>query len=239
MFRVHKRFFFRESSQFQSLFNSPAIPCPDPPGSSETNPVVFKEKDITSEAFGHLLWVFYNPQYSIYSATVDIWVQILTLAQKWGFREVESLCVRELEKLAIQPVDKICIYQRFKLDRTLLVESFAKLTARPEPLTLDEGGRLGLETSLQIAQARELSRGLRSGSRSSIQLQDSELHSVIRDVFKLEDEGFFDFATGTTPQPQEQQQQQQQQQQQPHLSSSSTDHANGHSNRKKNSRDGK
>jgi len=127
---------------------------------------------------------------------VDIWVQILTLAQKWGFREVASLCVRELEKLPIQPVDKICIYQRFKLDRTLLLDSFAKLTTRPEPLTLDEGGRLGLETSLQIAQARELSRGPRSGTRSSIQLQDSELHSVIRDVFKLEDDGFFDFGVG-------------------------------------------
>ena len=61
MFRVHKRFFFRESSHFRSLFNSPAIPCPDPPGSSETNPVVFKEKDVTSDAFAHLLWIFYNP----------------------------------------------------------------------------------------------------------------------------------------------------------------------------------
>jgi hypothetical protein len=127
---------------------------------------------------------------------VDNWVQILFLAQKWGFKEVEDLCVRELEALPIQPVEKICIYQRFRLDRTLLVKSFAKLTIRPETLTLDEGGRLGLETSLQIAQARELSRGHRSGSRSSIQLQESELHSVIRDVFKLEDEGFFDFAVG-------------------------------------------
>ncbi len=115
---------------------------------------------------------------------MDIWVQILTLAQKWGFREVASLCVRELEKLPIQPVDKICIYQRFKLDRTLLLDSFAKLTTRPEPLTLDEGGRLGLETSLQIAQARELSRGPRSGTRSSIQLQDSEV-DIVRSILKL------------------------------------------------------
>ena len=128
---------------------------------------------------------------------MDNWVQILFLAQKWGFKEVEALCVRELEALPIQPIEKICIYQRFRLDRTLLVKSFAKLTIRPETLTLDEGGRLGLETSLQIAQARELSRGQRSGSRSSsIQLQESEIHSVIRDVFKLEDDGFFDFGVG-------------------------------------------
>ena len=183
---------------------------------------------------------------------MDNWVQILFLAQKWGFREVESLCVRELENLPIQPVDKICIYQLFKLDRMLLFDSFAKLTTRSEPLTLDEGGRLGLETSLQIARARELSRGPKSGSKSSIQLQDSELNSVIRDVFRLNDEGFFDFEvggsplfyegvadvlyylsskTGSTPHPQEQQQQQQQQQPQP--STSPTDHANGHGKSKK------
>lgn len=39
------------------------IPCRDPPGLSETNPVVFK--DATSEGFEDLLWVFYNPYVTI------------------------------------------------------------------------------------------------------------------------------------------------------------------------------
>jgi len=187
IFRVHKFFFYRESAYFQHLFRSPSIPCNDPPGSSETNPVVLK--DTTSEAFSGLCWVFYNQNYSVYTTTVEKWVEILALAQKWAFKEVEQLCVREMQKLPIEPEDKIYIYQVFHLERALLAESFAKLTVRPRPLNLEEGNKLGIETTLQIAQARELSRGSHSGTRTStIQLNDSELRSVIRDVFALGEE---------------------------------------------------
>lgn len=48
----------RESKHFRSTFVT-AIPCKDPPGSSETNPFVLE--GVTSEAFADLLWVFYNP----------------------------------------------------------------------------------------------------------------------------------------------------------------------------------
>jgi hypothetical protein len=113
----------------------------------------------------------------------------LVLAQKWSFKEVEKLCVRELEKLSIPPVEKIRIYQEFRLDRSLLLRSFAKLTVRPDPLNLEEAQKLGLETTLQIAQARELSRGANSGTKPGvIQLHDSELRSAIRDTFGLDEE---------------------------------------------------
>jgi hypothetical protein len=59
VFRLHKYLFHRESAYFQSIFRTPSIPCNDPPGSSETNPVVLK--DTTVEAFAGLCWVFYNP----------------------------------------------------------------------------------------------------------------------------------------------------------------------------------
>ncbi|KAI0254404.1 hypothetical protein BJV78DRAFT_916593 [Lactifluus subvellereus] len=157
LFRVHKRFFIRESLHFQSLFEASPIPCQDPPGSSATNPVVLN--DTTSEGFAGLLWVFYNRQYSIYKATVDEWRAILALAQRWAFKEVEKLCVRELENLIIPPVDKIHLYQDFKLDKSLLIDSYLELTVRSEPLDLEEGRKLGIETSVQISRARELSRG--------------------------------------------------------------------------------
>jgi hypothetical protein len=134
-------------------------------------------------------------KFSIYATTPDNWSQILVLAQRWSFKEVEQLCVRELEKLTIPPVEKIRIYQGFKLDRSLLLKSFAGLTVRPDPLNLEEAQKIGLETTLQIAQARELSRGANSGTRpAAIQLHDSELRSAIRDVFGLDEElDGFDF----------------------------------------------
>ena len=58
VFRIHRYFLVRESKYFRSTFVT-AIPCKDPPGSSETNPFVLE--GVTSGAFTDLLWVFYNP----------------------------------------------------------------------------------------------------------------------------------------------------------------------------------
>ncbi|KAI0300449.1 hypothetical protein B0F90DRAFT_412010 [Multifurca ochricompacta] len=186
LFRAHKRFFIRESAYFRALFTAPPIPCQDPPG-SETNPVVLEHTSV--DGFAGLLWVFYNPRYSIYNTTVEKWQSILTLAQRWGFKEVEELCVRELEKLPIPPVEKIYIYQKFKLNASLLLESYAKLTNRAEPIDLEEGRKLGIDTSLLIARARELSRGTGSHtsprSPSAIQLESKDLQRLIREVFGL------------------------------------------------------
>jgi hypothetical protein len=87
-------------------------------------------------------------------------------------------------------VEKIQIYQEFKLDRSLLLGSFAKLIVRPGSLSLEEGLKLGLETTLQIVQARELSRSTNSGRPAAVQLDDSELRSSIREVFGLEEDIF-------------------------------------------------
>jgi len=95
-------------------------------------------------------------------------------------------------------VEKINIYQAFHIDQSLLADSFAKLTIRAEPLKLDEAEKLGILTTVQINQARELSRGTNSGTKPSpIQVNDSELRSLIQHVFGLEEEHFIDFQTGT------------------------------------------
>ena len=122
-------------------------------------------------------------------------MSILTLAQRWGFNQVEQLCVRELQKMLIPSVERIHIYQAFHLDRSLLAQSFVDLTIRPDPLNLEEGRRVGIETALQIAQARERSRASNSG-RPDIQLNESQLRSVIRNSFDLEEELSLDFIVG-------------------------------------------
>ncbi|KAH9177510.1 hypothetical protein EDB89DRAFT_2194684 [Lactarius sanguifluus] len=173
VFRVHKYFFTREVL--------------DPPGSSEANPIILE--GISSDAFACFLWVFYNPKYSIYDASPSQWSSIIGLAQKWGFRDVELLCIRELEKLDLSPVDRIHIYQRFGLDTTLLIDSYATLTTREEPIGLEEGVKLGLRTSLQIARAREMSRGPDTGvgplTPSPVQLDAPKLHGLLSEIFGL------------------------------------------------------
>lgn len=126
---------------------------------------------------------------------MEKWIEILALAQRWTFKEVEQLCIRELEKLSIPPVDKIKIYQDYKLDTSLLLVSFAQLTIRPDTLSLEEGLKLGIETTLRIMRARELARGTNSGTKpSAVQVQISELGSLVQQIFGLE-EAPFDFVT--------------------------------------------
>ncbi|KAI0292795.1 hypothetical protein BC826DRAFT_1105389 [Russula brevipes] len=187
MFRVHRFFLERESAYFRLRLGPSKIPGQFPPGSSEDHPLVLEEA--TSDAFACFLWVFYNPKYSLYDATPEQWSLILDLAKKWGFKDVERLCIRELEKLSLSPVDRIHIYQRFDLDDTLLLDSYESLTTRDEPIEVEEGVKLGLRTSLQIARAREMSRGPDTGgglrSPSAIQLTPSDLRSLLSEIFEL------------------------------------------------------
>jgi len=141
-----------------------------------------------SSATSHLMTLMpRSSQYSIYTTSVENWTKILALAQRWGFQEVEQLCIRELEKILIPPITKIQIYQEFKIDRSRLLSSFSELTTRPDPLDFEESRKVGLETALQIARARELSRGSHARP-SAVQLQESDLHSAIRNAFGLESE---------------------------------------------------
>jgi hypothetical protein len=85
-------------------------------------------------------------------------------------------------------VDRIQIYQRFNLDDTLLLDCIESLTTRDDPIDVDEGVKLGLRTSLQIARAREMSRGPDTGgarSPSAVQLNGSDLRILISDIFQF------------------------------------------------------
>ena len=131
----------------------------------------------------------FRSKYSIYNATPEQWSWILDLAQKWGFKDVQQLCIRELEKLDLSPVDRIHIYQKHGLDDELLLDSYETLTTRDEPIGMEEGIKLGLRTSLQIAQAREMSRGPDTGgglrSPSAVQLKGPDLRTLISKICEL------------------------------------------------------
>lgn len=100
-----------------------------------------------------------------------------------------QLCVRELENLDLSPVDRIHIYQKHGLDDTLLLDSYESLTTRDEPIEVEEGIKLGLRTSLRIAQAREMSRGPDTGgglrSPSAVQLRGPDLRTLISKICEL------------------------------------------------------
>jgi len=78
------------------------------------------------------------------------------------FPEVKQLAIRELQKHDLKPVERIKLYHENSVDRNFLVPQYLELCQRNEPLSMDEGLDLGLETTLMIARTREEIRSPRS-----------------------------------------------------------------------------
>ena len=135
--------------------------------------------------------MYRHRKYSLYDANTEVWTSILKLAHQWKFREAKELAVRELEALSIAPLQRVVLYQKYDVNRDLLRPAFIALTTRDEPIEIDEGRELGLETALRLAKAREKARvpvfsGKKSGNpRLPVALAGSELDALIKDVFEL------------------------------------------------------
>lgn len=130
-----------------------------------------------------------HSKYSIYEAPIEKWATILTLSSTWSFPEVKSLSIRELEKKIMPDVKRIKLYHETKVDRNILLPRYAALIEREEPLTLEEGYDLGMETAFMIYRGREEARSARqpNGARSpsTPTIHGADLYEVIRDVFKI------------------------------------------------------
>ncbi|KAF9525019.1 hypothetical protein CPB83DRAFT_897424 [Crepidotus variabilis] len=152
VFRVHGYFFSRESPIFHRRMN-PTSPGDTKEGSSEEDPVFL---DDTPEEFEKLLWVFYNPRYSIYEGTLDQWSVILRLADKYNFEEVKDLAVREMHKKPeLTVVEKMGLYQKYRVPEKYLVPLYAELCERENPLAEEEGEVLGAKAAVLVGGMRE------------------------------------------------------------------------------------
>ncbi|PPQ78589.1 hypothetical protein CVT25_010565 [Psilocybe cyanescens] len=166
-YRVHSYFFERDSDYFKHKLNAPAPPNAPRPGSSDTNAIVIKNAGPTE--FEKLLWVFYNPKYSLYEATSSEWITILKLACEYKFHEVKLLAIRGLEMGNLSIVKLIYVYELYEVDRSYLVPLYAVLCKREECPTEEETTILGIKTALLIFRLREMLRSqLGDGSKSPL-----------------------------------------------------------------------
>ncbi|KAG6813761.1 hypothetical protein H0H92_007713 [Tricholoma furcatifolium] len=181
LFRVHRYFFERESRIFREQIHSSTIPGGPRDGDNESMAIVLDEP---ASAFEKLLGVFYNPRYSLFDWSVEDWTILLELTQKWEFREVHNLAIRELEKHEEIPlIERIALYQRFEVDQDLLVPLYGQLCSRPEALSDEESEAIGRKATVFIFQARERLRARPSdGGMSPLPagLEESDVHHTLR-----------------------------------------------------------
>jgi hypothetical protein len=83
---------------------------------------------------------------------------IFLLADKWDFARIRAWSLSRLEAVATD-VDKIVFGKQYGIDRWLL-DAFYGVCVRREPITDEEGERLGLSEVLRIYRAREQMRSV-------------------------------------------------------------------------------
>lgn len=86
--------------------------------------------------------------------TTDQWSSILHLAEKWGFESITLLAIDNLIVHAT-PIDKIVLGRRHGLT-DWLPAAYEAVCTRFDPLTVEEGMKLGMEDAMKISAARQL-----------------------------------------------------------------------------------
>lgn len=86
--------------------------------------------------------------------TEEEWLSVLSLANMWGFTKIRQTAIEKLQNNNIDLVTKIELAHRYDI-REWLFGAYLALGKRLEPLTVDEGARLGYDFALKMASVRE------------------------------------------------------------------------------------
>jgi hypothetical protein len=117
------------------------------------------------------------------------WLVILELSTKWQFPDMKKLAVDELQNLEIDPVEKIVTYDKYQVDRSLLIPAYKLLSKRANRMSTEEGEQLKMPTVLGLQEVRE--RAIRSAaeggctSPTSADADDGVLEKLLIEVFNL------------------------------------------------------
>lgn len=116
------------------------------------------------------------------------WITILELATRWKFPNVRDLAVRQLQKLDMKPVERIITYDKYNLDKSLLLPAYTLLCKQPSR-SVEDGKQLGMPTVLKISEARECAQKIAAErgchSPTSADADDEELAEILRSVFGM------------------------------------------------------
>ncbi|KAJ7605610.1 hypothetical protein DFH06DRAFT_1113028 [Mycena polygramma] len=148
-----------------------------PDGADDEHPLVLE--GVESADFERLLWIVFPPVLGQCKATTPRdWTAILDLATRWKFADIRELAIRELGTFELDPVEKIELAHRYHLKRQWAYGAYVALCARPHALDIIEGRQLGIETTVNIAFAREK---LEKWGRK----KPDEVKKVVAEVFEV------------------------------------------------------
>ncbi|KAG5641642.1 hypothetical protein DXG03_004550 [Asterophora parasitica] len=142
-FRLDSHFLQRESETLKGMINS-----------SKADSI---HLDGATLAEFRALWrYFYEGMYDDYKPSTTEWMDLLSIANTYGFTKVYRRAVSEIDDLeaAIDPVERILLAKRLKVNRWLS-PAYAALCLRTDPITASEAEKLGMYTFVALVAARE------------------------------------------------------------------------------------
>jgi hypothetical protein len=175
LYNVHRYFFQRDSSNFASMFCTiPYGGCGK--GLTDDEPLVLPR--VAANDFDLFLSILYPSDFGVHAATtITEWTAILDLAASWNFKSIKALAIKQLACIA-SPIDKIVLGRKHNIEEWL-GDAYEAVCVRDEPLTLEEGNRLGMEDVIKISATRQ-----RIHQRP-LPLQSAPFNSI-RHIFGLE-----------------------------------------------------
>ncbi|KZP28765.1 hypothetical protein FIBSPDRAFT_1039492 [Athelia psychrophila] len=170
LYNVHRYFFERDSSHFRSILESDQ-------GADEQDPVVLP--DVSCSDFDEFLAILYPTDFRHPTEkTTAQWTSILHLAAKWGFESIQLLAIDKLTATAIA-VDKIVLGRRYGI-ANWLPGAYEAVCTRVDPLTVEEGMKLGVEDIIKISAARQVY------GCAKTRYETKHLSADLGDIFGLE-----------------------------------------------------
>ncbi|KAI9060514.1 hypothetical protein FKP32DRAFT_1595264 [Trametes sanguinea] len=156
LFKIHEYFLKHYSESFSAMLSLPAGNAPVE-GRSDELPIQLPQQ-VKAANFERFLYLFY-PKSVLHGdiTTLDDWKSVLQIADQFMFEQHRELAIQRLESLAT-PIDRIVLSRQYDI-KQWLEKAYYDLCTREEPLTLDEGERLGMADVIAIAGLRQRIRG--------------------------------------------------------------------------------
>ncbi|KAI0354611.1 hypothetical protein OH77DRAFT_1425677 [Trametes cingulata] len=155
LFKVHEYFLKHYSVIFASMFTLSPGNAPEE-GRSDALPIPLP--DVSAVDLARFLSLFY-PRNVVSGDlnTLDEWTSVLRITHRYEFDQHRALAIERLERLAT-PVERIFLARTYDILHWLH-DAYYDLCIREEPLTYDEGVRLGMQDVILLADLRQRIRG--------------------------------------------------------------------------------
>ncbi|KAI6143975.1 hypothetical protein BKA82DRAFT_748425 [Pisolithus tinctorius] len=155
LFRVPREPFQQESEVFCDTFSLPQGDGVGIEGWSDEIPIQLHA--ISKDDFEQLLKALFHRKHGSrpnLPQSIEQWTSVLKLSTAWNFEKLRQASIHALLKSNIGAVDRVVLSQQYDIKGWLL-PALNELAKRPEPITLEEANRMGIDIALRLASVRE------------------------------------------------------------------------------------